>query len=703
MASAVSHSTRRHRRAWVWPLLVVVAWLVVGGPLGSYAGKLAQVQQNNNAAFLPHSAESTKVVEIAAKFAGRPTIPAILVFASAHQLTPAQLAAISDDVRRVGRVPGVLAPLSPVIRSRDGLAAEAVVPLDSRSGDALSAAVGAIRADLAHPPPGVSVYVTGPGGVLGDFVQAFGSIDGLLLLVALVVVLMILLAVYRSPILPLAVLASAMLALSAASAVTYALAKHGVITVNGQSQGILFILVVGAATDYALLLVSRYREQLREHESKYAAMRSAYRGAAEPIVASAATVILGLLCLLLSGLSSTRGLGPVGAIGITGALFAALTFLPALLLLLGRMAFWPFRPELGSEHPEVRGIWGRISALVGRRSRLVWILTAVLLATASGFVVQLRDNGVPQSDLFLTKVESVTGQHVLARHFPGGQGSPTLVVGPADQLAAMTKILQRSAGVAGVVPVTSGPPVRGAKPKVVDGRVLLQATLTHPADSDAAEATVSSLRTALDRVSPKVLVGGNTAIQLDTQQTTAADRNRIIPTILLVIFVVLALLLRALVAPLLLIAANVLSFGATMGVSALVFNHVFHFPGADASVTLIGFVFLVALGIDYSIFLMTRVREEALRSGPRPGVLKALAVTGGVITSAGIVLAATFSALSVLPILFLAQIAFIVAFGVLLDTLLVRSLLVPALCYELGSRVWWPSRLSRASAPAVDN
>jgi putative drug exporter of the RND superfamily len=304
---------------------------------------------------------------------------------------------------------------------------------------------------------------------------------------------------------------------------------------------------------------------------------------------------------------------------------------------------------------------------------------------------------VPQTDTFLTKVDSVKAQDVLDAHFRSDEASPATLLLPQGELADTLAALRQHDGVAtgGVSYLPAGPPTGSTppKPKVVDGDVVAFATLTGSADSASASQTVRELRTDLDRVSPAIKIGGETAIQLDTRDTSEADRNRIIPTILLVIFVVLALLLRSLLAPVLLLLANVLSFGATMGISALVFEHVLGFPATDPSIPLIGFVFLVALGIDYSIFLMTRVREESLRQGTHPGVLKGLSVTGGVITSAGVVLAATFAALGVIPILFLAQIAFIVAFGVLLDTLVVRSLLVPALCYDLGARIWWPSRL----------
>ncbi|MEP6650010.1 MAG: MMPL family transporter, partial [Lapillicoccus sp.] len=406
----------------------------------------------------------------------------------------------------------------------------------------------------------------------------------------------------------------------------------------------------------------------------------------------------GLLCLQLSDLGNTRGLGPVGAFGIAGAFVASLTFLPAVLLLIGRRIFWPGTPRVDHVHAEDsigrRGIWGRVAGMVGAHARRTWVVTFVVLAACAAFVPTFEAKGVTQSDLFLTTVDSVTGQEVLGRHFPAGSGSPVEIVAPQGKADQVVQVLGTIDGVQN--PQVGNVP--GQPPKVVDGQVLVQATLVAPADSVAAESTAETIRTRLDEVGTDVLVGGTTAVNLDVRQASERDVRVIIPTILAVIFVVLLLLLRSVTAPLVLVAANVLSFAATIGVSALVFNHVFHFPGSDPSTPLYGFVFLVALGIDYSIFLMTRVREESRIRGTRPGILVGLTVTGGVITSAGIVLASTFSALAVLPILFLAQIAFIVAFGVLLDTLVVRSLLVPAVSYDLGDRVWWPFGLRRAGA-----
>lgn len=696
-------------------LAALLVWLgvsAVGGPL---VGRLSEVQKNDNASFLPAMAESTEVMNEVAKFSDTESLPFILVMEGSGKVSAEQRAAAQEFVATVPALeldlpgdPALSTYLTETptvaVPSQDGAALLLIVPMNAVTSaetiedtTPLFAAADALRAaaksDLAAS--GLTTYVTGPGGVTADFVTAFAGIDGILLGVALGVVFLILLIVYRSPILPFAVLLTAVFGLAAAALAVFPLAKNDVIGLSGQSQGILSILVVGAATDYALLLVSRYKEELHDEQSTWVAMTKAWRGAVEPIVASAATVILGLLCLLLSDLGNTSGLGPVGALGIAGALVSALTFLPAVLLLIGRAAFWPAIPRLDHVHAQdsigTRGLWGRVASLVGSHPRRTWVLTLTALLALAAFVPTLRADGISQSDLFLDKVESVTGQEVLAKHFPAGSGSPIQVLSPEAKADAVLAALGREDGVndpyAGAAP--------GAPATVVDGQVLVQATLTEAADSPAATDVVKRLRTDLDAVGEDVLVGGQTAMSLDVLDASNRDLRTIIPAILIVIFVVLALLLRSLVAPLILVVANVVSFAATMGVAAIVFNHVLDFPGSDPSTPLYGFVFLVALGIDYSIFLMTRVREEAAVQGTRRGVLVGLAVTGGVITSAGVVLASTFSALAVLPILFLVQIAFIVAFGVLLDTLVVRSLLVPALSHDIGKRVWAPSALSR--------
>ncbi|WP_295700463.1 MMPL family transporter [Lapillicoccus sp.] len=715
-------STARPLVRWV-ALVAVLAWFGIASVGGPLVGRLSEVQQNDSSGFLPKSAESTRVANFTARLSDTTTLPYLVVIArNTGGLRAADTGAVATWV---GGIPALALPSD---RTRTvgeflSVAPRAAVPSADRAAflvpvtvvrDRASDVVGgktvlfevaqALRDSAATTlgTSGLEVHVTGPGGFFADFVTAFGGIDGILLLVALGVVFVILLIVYKSPILPFAVLITAVFGLATAALVIFPLAKNGNLPLSGQSQGILSILVVGAATDYSLLLVARYREELHDSESPWEAMKSAWRAAIEPIGASAATVIIGLLCLRLSDLGSTKGLGPVGALGIAGAFVASLTFLPAVLLLIGRRVFWPRIPRVDHAHAEDalgrHGLWGRVAGLVGSHPRRTWVVTFLALAACAAFVPTLSAKGVTQSDLFLTTVDSVTGQRALAQHFPAGSGSPVVILTPQAKAQEVVDLVKTVPGVAD--PVVGETP--GRPPTVVDGFVEVQATLVAAADSVAAQGTIETLRSRLDGVGTEVLVGGTTASNLDVRDASERDLRVIIPTILGVIFVVLALLLRSLVAPVLLVLANVLSFAATIGVSALVFNHVFHFPGSDPSTPLYGFVFLVALGIDYSIFLMTRVREEAPRRGTRPGILVGLAVTGGVITSAGVVLAATFSALAVLPILFLVQIAFIVAFGVLLDTLVVRSLLVPALAHDIGGRIWWPSQLGREQDQTSD-
>lgn len=696
----------RHSRAgiglrrWLVPALLVIGWFLVAGVAGPYAGQLSTVQENDSATFLPADAESTQVLALQEGFNPSQSVPAVVVYEFEQAPDPAVLAGIAADVEAIKAIPGVQPDVAGPIPSEDGKAVTVIANLVIQADTEPGAEVEAIREVLAESPAreaGAQIYVTGPAGFLADFSEAFGEIDGLLLLVALAVVLVILLIVYRSPILPLVVLLTALFALSAAAMVIYLLADNGVLTLNGQAQGILFILVIGAATDYSLLIVSRFREELRRTQYQVDAMGRTMRGTWEAIVASAGTVALGVLTLLLSELNVNRSLGPVAAIGVLFAMIASLTFLPAVLVMLGRRAFWPAKPKVDMADPEsqVKGFWAKVAGFVDRRPRAVLGWSLLGLVGLALFLPTFKADGVPTSEFFLTEVEATAGQDALARHFPAGSGSATIVIGPAEQYQAMLGVAQATPGVAAVIPVTAGPPGPDAEPMVVDGNVQLQLTLTDQADSAAAEAVVEQLRLDLDAVSPEALVGGTTATALDTQRATEHDLRVVIPAVLIVTLLVLIVLLRSLVAPLLLIATVVLSFAATLGLASIVFYRIMDLPGADASVPLYAFVFLAALGVDYNIFLMTRAREETARFGTRAGVLRALAVTGGVITSAGLVLAATFSALAILPLLFLFQIAFIVAAGVLLDTIIVRSLVVPASVILIGPRTWWPSKLAR--------
>ena len=712
-----SKSHRAERSVLLRPvvlLLVLVAWLAVGAFGGMAQGSLSQVQENDQAAFLPDGAESTRANELAAEFTQDQPLPALVVATpegggelSREQLTAAEefAAAIPEQELPDGRVVGdVLDGEVAVIPAEDGEALLFPVPITEAEanellGDTGERVVNIVVAELrtlaedSLLDAGLDAWVTGPAGFVADLVAAFGGIDGVLLAVALVVVLVILVVVYRSPILPFAVLLTAVFALCAAALVIKPLAGADVLLLNGQSQGILSILVIGAATDYCLLIVARYREELVRHPEPAQAMRAAWKASVPPILASAGTVIAGLLCLLLSDLGSNASLGPVGSIGIAASVLGALTLLPAILLVAGRRSrglFWPrkpqYRPDAGPESEDDSRLWGRIARFVTRRPRAVWASTAVVLLGLAAFLPTLQAEGTGEADVFLTEVEAVAGQDVLAEHFDAGQVEPVVVITGEEYAEDAVEAVSQVEGIeeATLVADEDGALV------VVDGRVQIQASTDAASESQEATSTVGDVREAVRSVDADAVVGGTAAERLDTQETAQQDLRTIVPIVLVVIFLMLALLLRALVAPLVILAVNILSFAATIGLAAIFFNHVFDFPGADPSVPLYGFVFLVALSIDYSIFLMTRVREEALHHGTRTGVRRGLAMTGGVITSAGLVLAATFSALVVIPLLFLVQLAFIVAVGVLIDTFVVRSLLLSGIVHDIGRAVWWP-------------
>ncbi|KOG43732.1 MMPL family transporter [Streptomyces resistomycificus] len=675
------------------PVLLLLLWLGIGGALGPFAGRLGEVATNDQAAFLPRSAESTEVIDEQRAFRQEETLPAIVVWTADGDGRVTGLRDAADRaLASLGGTPGVVGEVSPALLSRDGAALQGVVQLRPDLGDRLPDALDRIRS-AAEAVPGTTVRLAGPAASQADLSDAFAGIDGLLLAVALATVLVILLLVYRSLLLPLVIILGAVFALGLACAIVYALADREIVRVDGQVQGILSILVIGAATDYALLLTARYREELALRSDRYLAVRAALRQSWGAVVASAATVALGLLALLLSDLTNNRALGPVGAIGIACAVLSSLTFLPAVLVLLGRAAYWPAKPRPADGRGAGDGVWQRVAELVDRAPRRVWAVALAALLACAAFAPTLASRGVPLDETFVNDAPSVAAQRTLADHFPGGSGNPTVVIANADTVDRVVAAARDTDGVASAAGVTdSGRP--GGEPLVVDGRVRIDVTLSFVADSDAAKDTVARLRTALHEVpEADALVGGYTAQRYDTLRTAERDRTLIVPVVLVIIFLILTVLLRSLLMPALLVATVALNFLATLGVSALVFRYVFGFGGTDPSVPLYGFVFLVALGVDYNIFLMSRVREESLRLGVRQGVLRGLVTTGGVITSAGVVLAATFAALGVIPLAFLAQTAFIVAFGVLLDTLVVRSLLVPALVRDAGAVAWWPSRL----------
>lgn len=710
--------TKGRRALWI-AVVSIIAWLSIGGFSGAAFSKISTVQENDNSAFLPENAESTIAGKITVKFSDQsenllPTL--LLLVGDLNPATnPEAFSAANQYAATLGTkvlpesgkplsayfVPG--APLQ-AIPSADGKAVLINVQLDAKiAGEnidkepVLPLLIDFIREDMEKSfGATLESHVTGPGGIFADLFGAFGSIDTKLLQTTLIVVAIILIVVYRSPILWIIPLFTAGTALGLATMVVYYLAKADVIDLNGQTQGILDVLVLGAATDYALLLISRYREELHHHESRYESMKIALRGVVEPIVASGSTVIAGLMVLLLSDLSSNRGLGPVGSIGIASAMLAALTLLPALLIVFGRWIFWPKVPRFDDQDEKLSGVWAKVGSFVDRKPRAIWVTTALVLIVFAGFSTTLKSDGLAQTDAFTTRTDSVIGLEKLGEHFPSGEGTPVEIVVDQADIAAASAAVKGVKNVANVVPVTNLDPTTRqptADLKIVDGKVLLYATLSVAPDSVEAKETIPVLRDAVKKVNQNILVGGQTAVGYDVDQSSRRDNRVIIPIVLVLIAIILGLLLRSIYAAALLLVTVVLSFAATLGVCALVFEHVFGFAGTDASFPLFAFVFLVALGIDYNIFLMTRVREESMKIGTRAGVIKGLTVTGGVITSAGIVLAATFGVLGVLPLVFLAELGFAVAFGVLLDTIVVRSLLVPALVREIGPKIWWPSKL----------
>ena len=684
--------------------IVLVAWIVLLGIAMPLSAKLIDVQNNEASSWLPGSAESTKVVDELSEAVNPNDIPTLVVYNRSSGLTAQDLATMDQQSQEIAKIDGVtdagvLSPNAAKALSDQGKPAPTLLSEDREVGylyltfnfgkngwNDIPAAADEIR-DVASID-GVEVHLAGFGGQAADSAEAFEGLDTDLIFITLLVVIVILLLTYRSPTLWLLPIISALFAYTVSAGVVYLLAKYADLTVNGQSQAILTILVIGAGTDYALLLVARYREELRRHDDRHEAMAFALHRAAPAILASAATVVAGMLCLSFADLNSTAGLGPVLAIGVAVTFLVMVTLLPALLVIFGRWMFWPKRPAFGSPEPTTTGLWARVGERIRPRPRAVWMVTAGVLAVACLGLFRLDADGLSTEDSYTKEFDSIVGQKVLATHGLADNSNTVQVVANSDRI---TQVEDAIAGTEGLEPP-------GAVRDIGDGRSYFEATITHDISSSAAFDTVEGARAAAHGVSgADALVGGGSAFYLDTKTASTRDSKVIIPIVLVVVFIILMLLLRALVSPLLLIGTVVLSFGAALGISALLFEYVFGFAGTDPGFPLFAFVFLVALGIDYNIFLMTRVREETINHDTRKGSLIALSSTGGVITSAGLVLAATFLVLGSVPLVFLAELGVAVALGVLLDTMIVRSVLVTALNLDLGGKIWWPSRLDRGS------
>ncbi|MFE3261816.1 MMPL family transporter [Nocardia sp. NPDC059091] len=669
-----------------------VLWIAVFALAAMLSGKLSTVEKNDASAWLPKNAESTQVAESAKRFMSDDLYPAVLVYdRDGAPVTAADEARVADDARQFAGIAQVQQPIVGPVRSEDGRALQLVVPIKVGTGGApdVAPAVEVMRGVAGGA--GLHAHVTGPAGYGADSANAFSGVSTTLLVVTLAIVIAILLLTYRSPVLWVLPLICVVVALTVAMAVVYLVARHSGLVVNSDSSFLLTVLVFGAGTDYALLLTARYREELRCHENRHRAMIVALRRAGPAIAASGTTVVASLLCLMVAEMNSTKSLGPVMAIGVATAMAVMVTLYPALLVLCGRWVFWPARPGFGDPDPAPDRRWLWIGRIVAARPRLVWQVTAVVLAAMALGLIGFHADGLQNKDTFRTATDAVVGERIMAAHFAGDSGDPLQIVGPS---AAAERLRSLATGVPGIASVNAA--------KVDGDLVYFEATpvaLTAGADSFA---TVDRLREAVHIV-PGAKVGGDSAIALDTKRAARRDQNRVVPLVLTVVLVIVGLLLRAVVAPLLLLATVVLSLAASLGVSAFVFEHVFGFAGADASFPLWAFVFLISLGIDYSIFLVTRVREEAAHAETGRAAVTALIATGGTITSAGAVLAGTFAALTTLPLVFAVEIGFVVAFGVLLDTFVVRAVLVTALTVDLDRRMWWPGRLSRRPAvPSAD-
>ncbi len=692
--------------------IVLVAVMVLAGLLGSLGSNLADVKDNEQSSWVPASAESTRVANELSEEINPNEIPTLVVYHREGGLTDADLAAMDEHAAEIAKIDGVtdegaLSPNAaralqesgepvPTLMSEDGEVAYVYFTFNlgkdgwNKIGDPVKEIRGFTEID------GVDVYIGGFGGQASDFIESFDGSHVSLLLATFGVVILILLLTYRSPILWILPIFCAVISLFSATGVVYLLAKYADLTVNDQSQYILGILVIGAGTDYALLLVARYREELRRHDDRHEAMAFALHRASPALLASAATVVVGLMCLSFADLNSTASLGPVLAVGVAVTVFVMLTLLPALLVIFGRWMFWPKRPTFGSVEPTQSGLWARTGKRIGVRPRAVWVVTALVLGVACLGLFKLDPSGLTSEESFTDELGSITAQELLTDHGLADSTNTLQVVADEDQIEEVRTTVEGLDRVGSPGPTTP----------LGDGRAYFEAPMQDDYASQSAFDVVENARDDVHGVDgADALVGGAAAFYLDTKTAALRDNKVIIPIVLLVVLLILIGLLRAVAAPLILVATVVLSFGAALGLSALLFDYVMpllpfdQWPEAattDPGFPLFAFVFLVALGVDYNIFLMTRVREETSTHGTRKGSLIALQSTGGVITSAGLVLAATFLVLGTLPFVFLAHLGTAVALGVLLDTMIVRSVLVTALNLDLGGKIWWPSTLDRS-------
>ncbi|SHI24189.1 MMPL family transporter [Streptomyces sp. 3214.6] len=668
------------------PWVMLALWVGVLALASPFAAKLADVQHDRITDYLPASADSTRVAKLQDQLPGGESTELVLVYHRIGGLTAADRATAGEQVARIAG-DHTLTGTPQGVPSADGatLMYPVVTNEPGVDEDKRDAFVDDIR-QVAHSEDGLTVEVGGTGALSTDASKVYQSLGGPLLYTTVAVVAVLLILIYRSPVLWLVPLVVAGIADYLSMGVAYGLHQAFGTSVSGQSSGIMTILVFGAGTDYALLLVSRYREELRRVERPYDAMLAALRGCGPAVLASSGTVAAGLLCLLAADLNSSRGMGPLGTAGVLCALVAMLTLLPALLVVLGRRVFWPLVPAFGSTPRARRSLFAAMGTSAERRPRTVLAAGAVLLGALALGVLNLP-GAVRQQDAFVDRPESVAAMETLAGAFPERSAQPIEVMTPTGRADATLAAIRGTDGVADARADRTG-----------GGWTEIAVTASAPPQSAAETATIEALR---DRLTGSY-VGGPSAQQIDLVDTNARDRLIVVPIVLVAVLLILIVLLRSLVAPLMLVAAVVAVWGAALGIGGLVFGPVFGFEGTDPGLGLLSFVFLVALGVDYGIFLMHRMREESVR-GAEPGTaaLTALRTTGGVIASAGLVLAATFAVLTNMGLVQLVELGFVIAVGVLLDTFLVRTYLVTSASVALGRRVWWPGRLSRAPKPEV--
>jgi len=735
---AISRFASGRRTKW----FVLAAWVIVGLGLGQFQPRLQESTTNENEAFLPDGAESTEVNDlISDRFPDGREVDALIVYNREGGLTEADRRRISEDALAIAGLsrPDPAAPCAsseltdlltvidpftgPVCGagnlgapdeaapdeagaggegppegaalsvSEDGTTAAMLVRTSSEASEDIQDNVVALRelVPSSDAPAGeLRAYVTGVAGIVNDSVEVFQSVDLTLLLVTVTLILVLLLLIYRSPVVALVPLIVVAIAYCIAAAAVYGLIEAGAIEVSGQTTALLIILMFGAGTDYCLLIVARFREELRQREDVHDAMAHATERTAPAILSAGGTVVAAMLVLMLADMRSTASMGPVLGLGVAIMVAAGLTLLPALLACLGRRAFWPAVPRFGSEAQSVSGIWRRIGHFVHDRPVVTLALSVAVLAV--GALGNLQERGILDfGEGFRNDPESVQGQRLVERELAAGQTAPTTVVAAAP-------VAER---VAAVVAEHEGVEAAGISGRSEDGELArIDATLAYDPFSDEASETIPKLRAAVGEAAggELALVGGLTAENYDTEKTLDADARVIVPLVLAVIFLILCALLRAVVAPLYLIATVVLSFAFAIGASTLIFTEVFNQPDSDPSLATFAFIFLVALGVDYNIFLISRIREEAHRRETKDAVIVGLERTGGVITSAGLILAGTFCALMTLPLEVLFQIGFTIALGLIVDTFLVRTILVPSVAFLLGERNWWPSRISHAGA-----